>query len=60
MRACHAKEPVWDGLARPEGGLSETEAQILKWRMKFIGSQQLLTMPPGNIIWLDDERSFIV
>ena len=56
--ACHAKEPVWDGLAfAPKGVYLETEAQILKMENEiYWQSAASWAMPPGNIIWLDDEE----
>ena len=56
--ACHAKEPVWDGLAfAPKGVYLETEAQILKMANEiYCQSAVSWAMPPGNIIWLDDEE----
>ena len=56
--ACHAKEPVWDGLAfAPKGVYLETEAQILKMANEiYWQSAASWAMPPGNIIWLDDEE----
>ena len=56
--ACHAKEPVWDGLAfAPKGVYLQTEAQILKMANEiYWQSAASWAMPPGNIIWLDDEE----
>ena len=56
--ACHAKKPVWDGLAfAPKGVYLETEAQILKMANEiYWQSAASWAMPPGNIIWLDDEE----
>ena len=56
--ACHAKEPVWDGLAfAPKGVYLETEAQIIKMANEiYWQSAASWAMPPGNIIWLDDEE----
>ena len=56
--ACHAKEPIWDGLAfAPKGVYLETEAQILKMANEiYWQSAASWAMPPGNIIWLDDEE----
>ena len=56
--ACHAKEPVWDGLPfAPKGVYLETEAQILKMANEiYWQSAASWAMPPGNIIWLDDEE----
>ena len=56
--ACHAKDPVWDGLAfAPKGVYLETEAQILKMANEiYWQSAASWAMPPGNIIWLDDEE----
>ena len=56
--ACHAKEPVWDGLAfAPKGVYLETEAQILKMANEiYWQSAASWAMPPGNIIWLDDDE----
>ena len=56
--ACQAKEPVWDGLAfAPKGVYLETEAQILKMANEiYWQSAASWAMPPGNIIWLDDEE----
>ena len=56
--ACHAREPVWDGLAfAPKGVYLETEAQILKMANEiYWQSAASWAMPPGNIIWLDDEE----
>ena len=56
--ACHAKEPVWDGLAfAPKGVYLETEAQILKMANEiYWQSAASWAMPPGNIIWLDHEE----
>ena len=56
--ACHAKEPVWDGLAfAPKGVYLETEAQIIKMANEiYWQSAASWAMPPGNIIWLDDDE----
>ena len=56
--ACHAKEPVWDGLVfAPKGVYLETEAQIIKMANEiYWQSAASWAMPPGNIIWLDDEE----
>ena len=56
--ACHAKEPVWDGLAfAPKGVYLETEAQIIKMANEiYWQSAASWAMPPGNIIWLDNEE----
>ena len=56
--ACHAREPVWDGLAfAPKGVYLETDAQILKMANEiYWQSAASWAMPPGNIIWLDDEE----
>ena len=56
--ACHAREPVWDGLAfAPKGVYLETEAQILKMANEiYWQSAASWAMPPGNIIWLDDKE----
>ena len=56
--ACHAREPVWDGLAfAPKGVYLETDAQILKMANEiYWQSAASRAMPPGNIIWLDDEE----
>ena len=56
--ACHAREPVWEGLAfAPKGVYLETEAQILKMANEiYWQSAASWAMPPGNIIWLDDEE----
>ena len=56
--SCHASKPVWDGLAfAPKGIVLESEADILAavdgifWQAAASHA-----MPPGNVIWVDDEE----
>ena len=56
--ACHAQEPLWDGLAfAPKGIYLETEAQIVSLKDEiFWQSAASHAMPPGNVIWVEDEE----
>ena len=56
--ACHAQEPLWEGLAfAPKGIYLETEAEAVKL-VDDIFWQAVAShaMPPGNVIWMEDEE----
>lgn len=56
--ACHAQEPLWEGLAfAPKGIYLETEAEAVKLVDDiFWQAAASHAMPPGNIIWMEDEE----
>lgn len=59
---CHAQVPQWDGLAfAPKGIILENEQQIARHAESiFWQSAASYAMPPGNVIWLeDDERAML-
>ena len=56
--SCHASKPVWDGLAfAPKGIHLETERQVIRhandifWQVSASHA-----MPPGQVIWVEDEE----
>ncbi|MDC1383179.1 urate hydroxylase PuuD [Candidatus Puniceispirillum sp.] len=56
--SCHAREPVWDGLAfAPKGIYLESEGDVLRhtndifWQVAASHA-----MPPGQVIWIEDEE----
>ena len=56
--SCHASKPVWDGLAfAPKGIHLETESQVIRhvndifWQVSASHA-----MPPGQVIWVEDEE----
>lgn len=60
---CHAKEPFWDGIWFPPGGVRlETHAQIAAHaRAVYIQSGVTHAMPPANVSFMEDaERRAIV
>ena len=54
---CHAREPVWDGIAvAPKGILLETEADIARnARAIYLQAGLSRAMPPANVTWMDAE-----
>jgi uncharacterized membrane protein len=54
---CHAREPLWDGLAwAPKGVLLETDADIAaQARAIYLQAGISHAMPPANVTWMDDE-----
>ena len=60
--ACHAREPLWEGLAfAPKGIHLETEEEVLKMANEiYWQSAASWAMPPGNIIWLEDEERVLI
>ncbi len=60
--SCHARAPVWDGLAfAPKGIYLETEADVLQ-QVEAVYWQAAASraMPPGHVIWVeDDERAML-
>ena len=59
---CHAHEPQWEGLAfAPKGIVLETEADILAAvESIFWQAAASHAMPPGNVIWVDDEERLML
>ncbi|MGB0689244.1 MAG: urate hydroxylase PuuD [Candidatus Puniceispirillum sp.] len=55
---CHAQTPQWDGLAfAPKGIMLENEKQVMAYvEQIFWQSAQSHAMPPGNVIWVEDEE----
>jgi len=55
---CHAQTPQWDGLAfAPKGIMLENEKQVMAYVDEiFWQSAQSHAMPPGNVIWVEDEE----
>ena len=60
--SCHAREPLWEGLAfAPKGIHLETEEDVLKMANEiYWQSAASWAMPPGNIIWLEDEERVLL
>ena len=60
--ACHAREPLWEGLAfAPKGIHLETEEEVLKMANEIYWQSAVSwAMPPGNIIWLEDEERVLL
>lgn len=60
--SCHAREPLWEGLAfAPKGIHLETEEEVLKMASEiYWQSAASWAMPPGNIIWLEDEERVLL
>jgi len=56
--ACHAQEPIWDGLAfAPKGIYLETEAEAVRLVDDiFWQAAASHAMPPGNVILMEDEE----
>jgi uncharacterized membrane protein len=59
---CHAVEPQWEGLAfAPKGVILETEKDIMAnidgifWQVAASHA-----MPPGNVIWVEDEERLML
>ena len=59
---CHALEPQWDGLAfAPKGVILETEKDILAAVDEiFWQAAASHAMPPGKVIWMDDEERMML
>ena len=55
---CHAQTPQWDGMAfAPKGIMLENETQVMALVDEiFWQSAQSHAMPPGNVIWVEDEE----
>ena len=55
---CHAAEPAWENMAfAPKGVVLETEADVMRHVDEiFWQSAASHAMPPGNLIWIDDEQ----
>ena len=55
---CHAKTPQWDGMAfAPKGIMLENETQVMALVDEiFWQSARSHAMPPGNVIWVEDEE----
>jgi len=60
--SCHAREPLWEGLSfAPKGIYLETEEEVLKMANEiYWQSAASWAMPPGNIIWLEDEERVLL
>ena len=60
--SCHAREPLWEGLSfAPKGIHLETEEEVLKMANEiYWQSAASWAMPPGNIIWLEDEERVLL
>ncbi|NCX58119.1 MAG: cysteine desulfurase [Rhodobacteraceae bacterium] len=60
--SCHAREPLWEGLAfAPKGIHLETEEEVLKMANEiYWQSAASWAMPPGNIIWLEDQERVLL
>ena len=59
---CHAKEPLWDGLFIPAGGLVlETEEDILKFSKQIYTHSAISNaMPPNNLSAMELEERLII
>ena len=55
---CHAHEPAWDGMAfAPKGVVLETEGDVVRYVDDiFWQVAKSHAMPPGNVIWIEDEQ----
>ena len=56
--SCHAREPLWDGMAfAPKGIYLENKSDVLRhandifWQVSASHA-----MPPGRVIWIEDEE----
>ena len=60
---CHAREPLWDGMAAPPRGVVlETGDQVLRYaRQVYLQAGRSRAMPPANLSAMEDgERRLIV
>ncbi len=60
---CHAREPVWDGIAvAPKGVVLETQEQAALFaRDIYLQAGRSRAMPPANLTYMEDaERALIV
>ena len=55
---CHAHEPAWEGMAfAPKGVVLETEGDVVRYVDDiFWQVAKSHAMPPGNVIWIEDEQ----
>ena len=56
--SCHAREPSWDGLAfAPKGIYLENKSDVLRHANDiFWQAAASHAMPPGQVIWIEDEE----
>ena len=56
--SCHAREPSWDGLAfAPKGVYLENKSDVLRHANDiFWQAAASHAMPPGQVIWIEDEE----
>ena len=56
--SCHAREPLWDGLAfAPKGVYLENKSDVLRHANDiFWQAAASHAMPPGQVIWIEDEE----
>ena len=56
--SCHAREPLWDGLAfAPKGIYLENKSDVLRHANDiFWQAAASHAMPPGQVIWIEDEE----
>ena len=56
--SCHAREPLWDGLAfAPHGIYLENISDVLRHAYDiFWQAAASHAMPPGQVIWIEDEE----
>lgn len=56
--SCHAREPLWDGLAfAPKGIYLESESDVIRHvNDVFWQAAASYAMPPGQVIWMEDEE----
>ena len=56
--SCHAREPLWDGLAfAPKGIYLENKSDVLRYADDiFWQAAASHAMPPGRVIWIEDEE----
>jgi uncharacterized membrane protein len=59
---CHAEQPVWPGLHwAPKGVLLESQADVARaGREIYLQSAMSHAMPPGNIVWMQDEERALI
>ena len=60
--SCHARDPIWDGLAfAPRGIYLEHESDVLRHINDiFWQAAASHAMPPGQVIWVEDEERAMI
>ena len=54
---CHAREPLWDGMAHaPRGVYLETPEDVaMHARQIYLQAGMSMAMPPANLTYMDNE-----